>query len=88
MLRDVADFDQLAVFPVRVLLWRRSSECGSMHRSPLFDPALGIGLGTMAIDALHTLNVGIYQQLLLLDLPLLLLLDLPLLLLCHSLAME
>ena len=63
MLRDVAEFDQLAVFLVRVLFWRRSSECGSMHRNPLFDPALGIGLGTMAIDALHTLSLGIYQKL-------------------------
>lgn len=61
-LRDVGDFEALAVFPVTVLFWCRRHQTWTTHRNPLFCAETGIGIHTIAIDTLHTLNLGLYQK--------------------------
>ena len=62
LLPDVSAFDDISEFPARVLFWSHQDETSAKHRNPLLDPEIGVGLGTFAIDTLHTLNLGIYQK--------------------------
>lgn len=61
-LPDVAGFEDLRVFPVQVMFWRQSRQTWALHRNPLLNPALGIGINSFAVDILHTLNLGVYQR--------------------------
>ena len=46
-----------------VVFWRCSNESVSRHRNPLFDIALGITVdGTMTVDFLHCLHLGVFQH--------------------------
>jgi hypothetical protein len=56
---DVADFDSLNSFPVRVLFWRVSEQTRTRHRNPLFWPQTGVTTDALAIDILHTLHLGV-----------------------------
>ena len=62
LLPDVSAFDDISEFPATVLFWAHQDETWAKHRNPLLDPEIGVGLGTFAIDTLHTLNLGIYQK--------------------------
>ena len=57
-------FDLYTTFdpPIPCLFWRRSLERPTMHRCPLMDDHLGITSDTVAIDTLHTLNLGPWQR--------------------------
>lgn len=55
---DVAQFDDAKVFPYRALFWRRANETRTRHRNPLFDPSVGVGVGVLMVDKLHTLHLG------------------------------
>ena len=57
-LLDVAQFDLISKFPVRVLYWRRIRETICLHRCPLFCSYLGVTQACIAIDILHTLFLG------------------------------
>ena len=61
-LRDVGRFEFLEEFPAEVLFWRSTAQTWTSHRNPLFDPALGMGLGTLGVDTLHCLHLGIYKK--------------------------
>ena len=56
---DVADFDRL-VLPRRVLFWRRRNDTIARHRCPVFSSLLGVSVGTLELDVLHILNLGVY----------------------------
>ena len=62
-LPDVGLFDGLSSFPVEIIFWRRSAETSCLHRNPLFDAALGVGLESIGVDVLHTLHLGVFQKL-------------------------
>ena len=52
--------------PKRALFWRRAAETAALRRNPLFCEELGMDTGSVvAIDAMHTLCLGIHQQLVL-----------------------
>ena len=57
-LLDVAMLDDVAVFPLDVVFWRRGCETRVRHRNPLMDNALGINVGTLVVDMLHALHLG------------------------------
>lgn len=61
-LRDIAKFDEMTGFPRLVLFWRPATETLAKHRNPLLSPSLGTGLGTLAIDTLHTLHLGVLKR--------------------------
>lgn len=62
-LPDVCALETVSVFPIVVTFWRMSTESWTKHRNPLFcDDICGIGIETLAVDTLHTLNLGIYQK--------------------------
>ena len=49
--------------PGRVVFWRRSSETSTLRRNPLLSASLGTDLQTMvALDMMHTLCLGIFQD--------------------------
>ena len=60
-LRDVASFENMEL-PGYVVFWRPSAETVSKHNNPLFSPSLGVGLGTIAIDTLHCLHLGVLKR--------------------------
>jgi hypothetical protein len=60
-LRDVGAFEAINVFPANILFWRRAGETRVRHRNPLFDAALGVGLASIALDALHVLYLGVFK---------------------------
>ena len=52
--------------PSRVLFWRRAAETATLRRNPLFCKELGLDLSSVvALDAMHTLCLGVHQQLVL-----------------------
>lgn len=56
---DVAEFDSILTFPTRALFWRRDAETRVQFRNQLWDPdGLGISIGSLAIDTLHTVYLG------------------------------
>ena len=61
-LRDVCLLDSATEFPIEVIFWRPSEQTWTTHRNPLFDPALGLGLGTLGVDTLHCLHLGVYKK--------------------------
>eukprot|EP00969_Alexandrium_andersonii_P246987 10915701-Alexandrium_andersonii.AAC.1 len=66
-LPDIGLYESLDAFPRTVLFWRPSRETKVRHRNPLFDgpthaDVLGISVLSLAIDTLHTLNLGVYQE--------------------------
>ena len=56
---DLAEFENLTVFPATVLWWRRSKETRCRFRCPLFSPKIGLDSSRLAIDAMHTVYLGI-----------------------------
>jgi len=62
-LPNIEAFETISEFPVRVLLWRATSERMTHHRNPLFNPETGITPNrTCALDWLHTLSLGCFQM--------------------------
>ena len=57
-LPDVADFDNLAYFPVSATFWSMAKQTWATHRNPLFDARIGINIDILAVDILHTLSLG------------------------------
>ena len=59
-------FDDYATnFPdggLRALFWRRSLETTTRHRNPIFNESIGVVSTLLSIDALHTLNLGVYKD--------------------------
>ena len=52
--------------PEKVVFWRRSAETVALRRNPLFCKDLGLDLpSVVALDAMHTLCLGVHQQLVL-----------------------
>ena len=47
---------------LRVLFWRRSAETAVRHRNPIFNSTIGVVCTLLSIDALHTLNLGVYKE--------------------------
>ena len=61
MLSDTGEsFDRLVSFPVELCFWRRSSETFVRRRCPLFNIP-GLTLGTVHVDLMHTVDLGIGQ---------------------------
>ena len=61
-MEDIADFERLSVFPVRVLFWRSKEETLCRRRCPLFSPEIGIVPDKIcALDWLHGLSLGVWQ---------------------------
>jgi hypothetical protein len=60
-LPDVGQLDG-ATPPIRVVFWRSSKQTRTTHRNPLFDLTLGISTACIAIDALHTLHLGVFKH--------------------------
>ena len=56
--QDVASFDNVESWPVRVTFWRRAVETRVKRRLPILQPDLGITLDTFCIDVLHCLYLG------------------------------
>ena len=56
--QDVASFDNVESWPVRVTVWRRAVETRVKRRLPILQPDLGITLDTFCIDVLHCLYLG------------------------------
>ena len=61
-LLDVAAFDALTVFPVRLTFWRPGGIEKTKHRNPLFDRSLGITPMILLVDLLHNLLLGCMQH--------------------------
>eukprot|EP00969_Alexandrium_andersonii_P074503 3286074-Alexandrium_andersonii.AAC.1 len=59
---DISAFDEAGVFPLRCVFWRRSAETAARHRTPLFDPLLGISVAIVVVDTLHCLGLGVLQH--------------------------
>ena len=63
---NYSQFDELQLdFPAGgtdVLFWRRRNETMVRHRNPIFNTAIGVVTKLLSIDALHTLNLGVYQN--------------------------
>jgi hypothetical protein len=59
-LRDVGSFETQVV-PFEVTFWRPQNETACKHRCSLF-AICGVSVETLAIDALHTLNLGVYKS--------------------------
>ena len=64
-LRDVGSIFCMDKFPAPVVFWNRTRESHARHRNPILDDArLGITVQTsLALDTLHCMNLGIYQNL-------------------------
>jgi len=60
-LPDVALLDEHAT-SVRGVIWRTTDDQLTNHRCPLFDEHLGIGLQSLAVDVMHSLNLGVMQE--------------------------
>ena len=65
LLVDVGEqFNSLTEFPRTVLFWRPSEQTLCLHHCPLFDPLLGLSpTRSIALDTLHTLNLGVMNSL-------------------------
>lgn len=61
VLPDVGMFEAIREWPFQALFWRQKPHAMVIHRLPLFDPAIGVTIMTIVIDALHTMNLGVYQ---------------------------
>lgn len=61
-LSNVANFEIIENLPQMVLFWRPSAQTWTHHRNPLFAADIGISSESLAIDTLHTLNLGIFQK--------------------------
>lgn len=57
-LRNIADLDQCPL-PVTVAFWRKSRQTIATRRNPIFNPDTGILPEIVAVDALHTVNLGV-----------------------------
>ena len=66
-LENVDDICSVNVFPRPVLFWNRNMESLSRHRNPIFDKpnvpgSLGItAVGSITIDSLHCLYLGVFN---------------------------
>jgi hypothetical protein len=57
---DVADFENICVFPTPVLFWNCHLETLARNRNPIFDPAIGVYVQThVTVDILHALFLGV-----------------------------
>lgn len=61
-LNDVAQFESLGNLPQMVLFWKLRTQTWAHHRNPLFAGDIGVSIDSLAIDTLHTLNLGLYQK--------------------------
>ena len=62
LLAEVGAYDRPPAFPVTATFWRRTAETRARHRNPLFSADIGVGVKTLAIDAMHTIWLGPAQQ--------------------------
>ena len=60
-LPDVGLYETISAFPLSVRFWRQRVDVFVIHRLPLFDPVIGVTIMSVAIDMLHTMNLGVYQ---------------------------
>ena len=56
---DLADFDGLFSFPATIMWWRRAKETRCRFRCPLFSARIGVDCSRLAIDAMHTVYLGV-----------------------------
>ena len=59
-LENVGHFEDLEP-PCTVLFWRPGNQTLTLHRNPLFCKETSAGVGTLSLDTLHTLHLGVYQ---------------------------
>jgi hypothetical protein len=59
LLSNVAKFEGLTP-PFEVMFWRSANETIAKHRNPLFSVP-GVTISSFAIDALHTLHLGVWK---------------------------
>lgn len=61
-LQDIGMFWELDDFPIVLTFWRKAEQSFVHHRNPLWDQSLGLTPSRcLAVDGLHTLNLGIFQ---------------------------
>lgn len=60
-LQDVGSLET-APTPLTVTFWRGECESRVKHRNPLVDSSLGITIGTLRVDLLHTLFLGTLKE--------------------------
>ena len=48
--------------PRRATWWLRAAETHTHRRNPLFSESSGVGIDSLAIDWLHMLSLGVFQQ--------------------------
>ena len=60
---DVYVYLEMEAAPAQVKFWRRKAETEALRRNPLLTPELGLDLArVVAIDAMHTLCLGVHHQ--------------------------
>jgi hypothetical protein len=59
-LRDVGAFGSLDV-PASLVFWRPTLETLARHRNPIFSADTGITIGSLRVDTLHCLYLGVFQ---------------------------
>jgi hypothetical protein len=58
-LADVGALESVAL-PTTLTFWRTSAETLTRHRNPLFQHDTGVDQNSLAMDALHTLHLGVF----------------------------
>ena len=58
---DVGAFERLEA-PVTVVFWRPDNQSLALHRNPVFDTDLGLTTDALALDCLHILHLGVFQN--------------------------
>jgi hypothetical protein len=59
-LPDVGDFENVNLFPCRILFWRTANEYLTRHRNPIFSIELGITtVRSITVDTLHCIYLGV-----------------------------
>ena len=60
---DVYEYLEMDTAPSQIRFWRRKAETQALRRNPLLTPELGLDLArVVAIDAMHTLCLGVHHQ--------------------------
>ena len=58
---DTAQIATKTDFPYEIVFWRRGSETRAVHRNPLFCSELCIGIGSLLVDTLHAIHLGVLK---------------------------
>lgn len=61
-LMDIGQFEHVSEWPFLALVWRQRDDVSVLHRVPCFVPELGCTIDSICVDALHTMNLGVFQR--------------------------